>query len=260
MKIAPCIVFVLLFLAQNPAKKPDRSDSQSQQKPNDTSCAPVVVNCDGGTRAVAANNRKETPERDASVQWSNWALVVVAGITGYVIWMQAVETRRAAKAAEQSIAQQGEHFRLEQRAWVGASGEIIERDGAVIKFRIIIKNTGPTPALDVVVEPGLAFKGRDYLIPDDLSPERKSRLQMDKGADKESRYTVLPNDTSTSPVYELDTLHPPRPMPAPNAGDWVFLRGTIVYADIFGQMHTTTFMQRVEGKFLHWANLGNTMT
>ena len=49
MKTA-CIIFILLFLAQNPAKKPDRGNAQGQNQANDAAGAlrqtePVTVNC-----------------------------------------------------------------------------------------------------------------------------------------------------------------------------------------------------------------------
>jgi hypothetical protein len=96
-----CLLFVLLFLTQNPAKKPGGGDTQSQNNTDSLREAhvPLTVNCNQSTGAVVDNNRQETPERDAAVQWFNWALVIVAAITGLVIWLQTKATRKAAETA-----------------------------------------------------------------------------------------------------------------------------------------------------------------
>ena len=88
----------------------------------------------------------------------------------------------------------------QERAWLGAWAVIKRKDSEildVINYRIALKNTGATPALNVSVTPGYMFKNRNYLVDKDFSPENRDFLNPER-VDKTSKYTVLPNDTSSS--------------------------------------------------------------
>lgn len=105
MKIAACIVFVVLTLAQNPAKKPDGNDNQRQNKTDSARepQAPVTVNCNQSSGAVAEHREPEAPKWYVTVEWANWFLVAVAGITGYVIWQQTIATRQSVDVATRTL-------------------------------------------------------------------------------------------------------------------------------------------------------------
>jgi len=132
MKTA-CIIFILLFLAQNPAKKPDRGNAQGQNQANDAAgtlrqTEPFTVNCNQSAGTIAEHYGKETPKWYATVEWANWALVFVAGVTGWLIWIQAKETAKATKAMRDSLPLQkisadaaktsADAFVSAERAWI----------------------------------------------------------------------------------------------------------------------------------------------
>lgn len=93
----------MLFLAQNPAKKPDGNSNDNQSPPNATCPLPVTVNCNQSTGAVTDTEERETPEGDASIQWSNWVLVFIGGITAWAVWYQARKTAEATKTMEDAL-------------------------------------------------------------------------------------------------------------------------------------------------------------
>jgi hypothetical protein len=100
MRIVVCIVLVLLSLTQKPAKKPDGNDTQGQNKADSLreAQAPVTVNCNQSTGAVADHHESDAPKWYASIEWANWLLVLVAAGTGYAIWLQTKATRVIAVA------------------------------------------------------------------------------------------------------------------------------------------------------------------
>jgi hypothetical protein len=80
---------------------------------------------------------------------ADWAIVIVAGLTGLVVGWQAWETRKAANAARRSavagqLAQRTS--RVIERAYLDVHGFAMSGDVLKPKFRFQISNTGNTPA------------------------------------------------------------------------------------------------------------------
>jgi hypothetical protein len=138
------IALIVLSFAQNSANKPDGSNAQGQNKTNDAGSAireanPVTVNCNQGTGTITERDGKETPKWYATIQWSNWALVVVAGITGWVIWQQTIATRRAAEAG---IANIRAFIGSERPLFIVRISPVEEKPGL---YRVHATNEGKTP-------------------------------------------------------------------------------------------------------------------
>lgn len=80
---------------------------------------------------------------------------------------------RNARAAENNLAATINQFQLDQRAWVGAEGQLISRKTVndtldTIDFRIALKNSGKTPALRAQLFVGYLMLRRNYLIKSDI--------------------------------------------------------------------------------------------
>ena len=80
-----CFALVVLCFAQNSPKKPEGSGHDSQAQPNVTSPSPVTVNCNQSAGTVAQHDEQKTPKGDAPIEWANWALVLIGGITAWAV-------------------------------------------------------------------------------------------------------------------------------------------------------------------------------
>jgi hypothetical protein len=154
MKTA-CIVFALLLLAQNPAKKPDRGNAQNQKQADNAATAlgqaqPVTVNCNQSAGTIAQHDSKETPKWYATVEWANWALVFVAGITGFLIWIQASETAKATQAMLRQVEVTTDTAERQLRAYLCVSRSEVKfpMEGIAVAS-VHVKNCGVTPAYEV---------------------------------------------------------------------------------------------------------------
>jgi hypothetical protein len=168
MKIAACIILALFLLAQSRAKKPDGNDTQGQDKTDSARepQAPLTVNCNQSSGDVADRHKDET-RLHATVQWSNWLLVVAAAVTAWVIWQQTVATRQSVQAIRDSVGKMveansinREALQAGQRAYVSfmVIGDAIQVNfvkdsaGNVTAWRLRngTENTGNTPAWELV--------------------------------------------------------------------------------------------------------------
>lgn len=94
MRLAVIGALMLLF-AQNSSKKPIQSNGQNQAQSSNPSSPTILLTCDERSSPVAERDQEKAPKWYATIEWANWALVVVAGITGYVIWQQTIATRQS---------------------------------------------------------------------------------------------------------------------------------------------------------------------
>jgi hypothetical protein len=153
---------------------------------------------------------------------------------------QSAATLGASANADRTFRQGKQALETQQRAWVGAWAEIRRTHSAaldVIDFRVVLKNTGPTPALNVKVDPGWLFKDRNYLIDSDFSKGNTLFLNPEM-IGKTSRYVVLPNDTSYGPWRGFNVHHPPSSNPPAR---WLFITGEVTYDDILAFITQPTF-------------------
>jgi hypothetical protein len=109
---------------------------------------------------------------------------------------------------------------VDQRAWV--SVDVGEKAG---KFAVTMKNTGKTPALNVIYF--AAFEGGPRgVIPDIPNPKTQ----------KIYHFLVAPGDSRAADDWEVNYLQ------AFNlGGDRNYVQGDITYDDIFGQTHHTVY-------------------
>jgi hypothetical protein len=102
MKLFLIIAAVGLCLAINPAQKPDQHANESKATSNQEREPSVVIFNDEKTSEKTYSEPQERPKWYRTVNWSNWALVLVALATAYAVWKQAVETANAARATRES--------------------------------------------------------------------------------------------------------------------------------------------------------------
>ena len=140
------LVFLAAFcLAFYSAVKPQQKSNQHQQETDKLSeSSTAVIRNEAGSQK-AGDNAQKTPPWYRSVEWSNWALVAIAGITAWAIWKQAKETALATDAMERSVKLQ----EIAAQQWLLIDGWRLERDlprGIPNRFDIAAEVMNPTPA------------------------------------------------------------------------------------------------------------------
>jgi hypothetical protein len=145
------IITVLAILF---AHCPNEASAQQKQQSDNTAQPPITVNCNNIASDPQSASKQKPLEPHAGIEYSQWALVFIAALTGWAVFDQARAATKAAKSAETSASA----LVNSERAWVivevkfplGAgplsfSGGI--NDGSTITdFEIIVKNAGRTPA------------------------------------------------------------------------------------------------------------------
>jgi hypothetical protein len=213
-------------------------------------------------------SKKEIATPTRGVNWSQWLMIAFTGViaasaftyTMVAIWqlevigaqvdvmrsdlqetmnqvelarVQAEAAKRAADAAEKSIAANLEAFRLGQRAWVGVKGIRLKgerKEGERLEAVIIVENTGRTPALEVVVQKAVSA----------AYPTKEALRQPVKGG--KAIFVLAPNNnflslkTVTESLSETDL----RALESEKRGVF-YLYGIITYKDIFDRRHETGF-------------------
>jgi hypothetical protein len=102
------------------------------EKPADNVPDSAVTIVDNSLREQSVDSiTKEPREADTAIQLSNWALVVIGGITGWAVWLQARDTRKAAEAT------------LTQAA--------ISREALVVQFRprVVVRSLKLNPSSEI---------------------------------------------------------------------------------------------------------------
>lgn len=217
--------------------------------------------------SVKTYAQRDTKERIWGVIKGALEVVVAIAVIGYTAisyenWLQQIDaTNFAARQTELSrkgLNETRKNFVINQRAWVGVWAQLMPRPPDTptsvpvdaVFWRVVWKNTGPTPALYAQVTPGVMYKQRDYVIDSDFSEKNQRHLNPNwKGA---SHAVVLPNGTGNSPTWILRS---------PEPGKHLFLSGTLTYDDIFRGSHTTTYCQIFDAatQTLEDCNIRNTM-
>jgi hypothetical protein len=129
--------FTLLFAAC-----PDEQAEQKQSQANDVSHPSMTKN-----DTSLQQENQEFLHQKQRVEWgdiSNWALVLIGGITALAVWKQARDTRLAAEATEKSARaslSQTDCIIASERAWIVID---VKRQDSIVSFRAV--NVGKTPA------------------------------------------------------------------------------------------------------------------
>jgi hypothetical protein len=118
------------------------------------------------------------------------------------------------------LMQSTDFFRTDERAWL--SVEVGEKNG---KFGVVMKNTGKTPALNILYF--ASFVGGPRGVLPQISAPNTQELH---------HFLVAPGDVQTADNFELNYLQ------AFNlGGDRNYVQGDISYDDIFGKTHHTVY-------------------
>jgi hypothetical protein len=279
------ILLAIMCLAGNTSQVPNNPRAQTNNASDSKGTPPlrVVNNC--GPTYEAEQEQHYSPRGSTSV-WANvpnWLLVGVGIITFLAVWKQAVETKKAAKAAQESVAavekqtpllqasadaarMSAEALVNSERAWVMTKvcrkkecrpeiGEYTDHQGelctTISGFEWISRNDGRTPAW--IIEQKLWCRIAQKLpdIPDISSPaciRIGGPNPLGVGESNE-----LPIDWAWC---KGKRGHPGDP---PSAwGDRpLFIYGVVKYRDIFGQYETWFgYILRGEPQNLRFDRLG----
>jgi hypothetical protein len=163
---------MLLAVAFQLTGKPNHNASQGKSSPNEERSIAIALINYAAPQAETGSTQQQTPQWYASVEWANWALVIVGIFTLCGIWYQARETARAAaKTAEsveainrQAVIMERQTAAAEQaaqaailnakaliaseRAWI--DGEVVLDEKlkkmAIERYSVYVTNYGKTPA------------------------------------------------------------------------------------------------------------------
>jgi len=149
---------------------------------------------------------------------------------------------KAAKSAEDSVAQARETTRLDQRAWVVTAGiNGFPEAGHPFRVKVIISNTGKTPAknLDPICASDPVERGN--------LPNFQARLKevSEKHRNEEGSKGFLPPNGRTETTLEPKTeqiFSDENITALKNGNPRYFLYGEITYEDIFDQPHLVDFL------------------
>jgi hypothetical protein len=266
-------VTVLLFLfaatlqQQNPVlseqsggeKGKAQQEKQNEQSKNTKEPCVIDCSCLAVSKPKTGSEKADTYNAKNDTLYRVYLIATIAGVAGalagiLIINRQTKFLRRGAEASEKAVTLAADNFRVQQRAWVSAWVEVIERTDKYIDFRVHSKNTGATPALNVSSEYGHLLKDRGYVLESDFSLDNTKLANPEK---KGSRSVIPPHEFIMTPKFGVNLVTAKDA--AIDKESWLFVCGTITYDDIFGQSHTTTFCQRVEGKEMVWANTHNSI-
>lgn len=142
------LVIATVSLAFLFANGPNKQAAKHEEGTSNIPAPPVTI-VDNSVRQNDQNRSgREAPESHAGIEWSNWALVLIAGATGWAVWKQAKESANATKAMRESIELQEVQFRqwVEIGDWENATGYLQPTvKQALIVVRCKVGNTTKFP-------------------------------------------------------------------------------------------------------------------
>lgn len=176
------IAIVALCLAINPAIKPDQHTKESKAASDKEREPPVVVFDDSKTTAETNSEPQERPKWYRTVNWSNWALVLVAAITGFAVGWQARETAKSAEATQRSVELQEvlNQQWLEFENWKIMDGGTEAEIGTVILISFDIVN--PTKMPLTISGYSVSVKGQDTSVQfaRTIAPAKSYSVKLDR--------------------------------------------------------------------------------
>src|SRR5581483_4262276 len=103
------------------ANGPNKGTAQNERQGDSNSQPPITVNCNnvGSDQQSATNQKPQEPH--TGIEWSNWVLVIITGLTGLAVFEQARASTRAARSAEKSATatqQNVDSLVNSERAWI----------------------------------------------------------------------------------------------------------------------------------------------
>lgn len=190
------------------------------------------------------------PQKDFYDKASVWISVVLVFITlgtGIVICWQAIETRRAAKAAIASVGAADRQYRLAEqtskrqlRAYLCTDIAYMQYESAQPTAYVSFKNSGQTPAREVHGWIRVAI-GAYPVTPGTLTVPLNAGIMLSKNTIGAGGVAKLIGER-TDPFSEAERLRIDDPHYA------FYAYGQLKYIDVFGDDHHTTFRLIVGGK------------
>jgi hypothetical protein len=156
----------------------------------------------------------------------------------------AAASEAQAEATKESIQSTVQSFRLDQRAWVGQmdSSASEAEEGKPITFRVVIGNSGKTPALNVRMAISSAHAPKAVKFIPRYSGPNTAALQG-TGAMQPGAKGLL--EQTTGPLVDVSKYQ---------RGEYLYyVFGRIDYEDVFGRPHWTTWCLYVGGE--HTGNM-----
>jgi hypothetical protein len=175
------------------------------------------------------------PQIEPKARWyesHGWWNVVANGVLAFFAFLafcmarnQWQEAAKQADAAQKQLAQMERQNRLDERAWVFPYTVEGRRKGSnLIHFLVHTKNAGRTPAVKAVASTGCLWPTNN-MTPRDVASE----IERD-----EIKPTPCP-----SVLYPGQDVIFNQTIPDPRTD--IYIVGTIIYDDIFGNRHTNQF-------------------
>ena len=143
---------------------------------------------------------------------------------------------RAAGIASQTLINSENTFKDEQRAWVGALGatDIVVKENEPISFRVVVTNSGKTPALHLRFLTGSRGAAKGQRIKFVYDPVPKDQIVSDFVLQPGSQYLLPSGDPKSLPnkaaVGEITS-----------GAFRVYIFGRMTYEDVSKRSHHTKF-------------------
>jgi hypothetical protein len=228
------IITVLVILS---AYCPNKSGAQSQNDPKDEPSSPVTI-VDNSTRQnQTCGASKKMPEPHAEIEYSQWALVFIAALTGWAVFNQARAATKAAKSAEASASA----LVNSERAWVMANVRLkpqlaisFDLRDAHIDIDIDLINAGRTPAWVYEQRVQMVIETDPPLVPQFL----------DGAVVIDGTFPVVQNQPA---VTSAALVSAEGSIPDPSNGMHIYIFGIVRYRDTFSPSRETYFGYVIRG-------------
>ncbi|HWC61305.1 MAG TPA: hypothetical protein VHC44_16545 [Verrucomicrobiae bacterium] len=226
----------------NQNKHAPKNQNQSEgEKQNVPEQGIAVPNCPASMDPCQPTNKKRT--KAEKIDLARFCLEVITlciacglAVVYYIQMNASLEqmkaNRRQAIAAEQQLKDIRDAQRLDERAWVVASDYEPVPSGDLVYFKVFLKNSGKTPAVNCF---GIGYSTNDITnIPEnDIKPTKEPNAGLlAPGATEAISIGMFPKQQ----IWDVKTN-----------GGTLYLAGTIWYDDIFGSNHWSQFCVQVIG-------------
>lgn len=177
--------------------------------------------------------------------WAKWGFWIACIGSAFLLW-QIILTRKAVEDTSEAtdamreankIAREGQERQLRAYVNVTKIGVTPFIPGAAPTFMLELLNTGATPARDVRLISQPFFYALD-------GPEPQIRFKPLTG--EGSRMSLAPNQPIPHPNQLLGPLPEIIAAALNNGQHGVIYAGVVIYLDVFGRQHRTTFKARFE--------------
>lgn len=242
--VIPRIVLVFIALpflvyAGCPAYGANQDSANNQKAANalPATTAPASKS-DVSTKTKANDTENELPQWYATVEWSNWALVVIAAITAWAIWIQAKETKKAAedgRSSADAALLNAQAVLDSERPWLVVMPERNIATGE-LGFHFRVMNKGRTPARLVSATIDDTFIVRPDQLP--IPPPYKTAFYappnrfLASGDGFNIRRTQSEANIGINPVNLLKSHRAQIDKAQP--GEFLIFFGEVIYDDVLG--------------------------